>query len=150
MSTLTRSAWKLTLSPSSSPLVLLDFGDAIEDEPEFGVSRLADVVPLVRSASPKIVDNSNLSYRFSVQRWLAVSTDAAARVAVLQSLGTAVARAPQVLRIDISGHSTAYWQFANAVVTATTGRRKISALPRHRIAIEILATGLTEVAIPPP
>jgi len=146
------SAWKLTYDPSGTPQVLVDYGQLIDDELDAALKKAVEVVSLVDAAAPFIRVGKNAVVNFSVRVLLeTAATDTAARVAVLNSLVAAQTATRKPLRIEVSGHTTDYWQFANATVEGHTPRRHLdSPFPATLTQWDIVATGLTKTAVTPP
>jgi hypothetical protein len=143
---MTTSSWKLTYDYTGTPVVLLNYGEKLEDELRIDGQRVVAVVPLVRSASPALRNQGNAALRLSYARLLDSATDAAARQAMMTALITALAADPKPLKIEAAGVTDRYWACAAAIVTAVAPRKYLgSPKPRRVDAVEITAVTLTEV-----
>jgi hypothetical protein len=143
------SNWKLTLDPTGTPLVLVTYGDKLLDEIQFSASRGYQVIPLVRAAAPRIQDGKNVSYTLGISRYDQASTDADARKALMQAMITALTGTPKELKLEVSGITDRYWKFAKALVTDYAPGKYVGASkPRRVTSLNIIATTLTEVAVP--
>ena len=140
------SKWKLTLDPAGSPTVLVDVGDKLEDELSLGLTRLVSVTPLVRAAAPVLRNQKNAQTQISFAIYQDAATDAASRQDMLVGMLTAVSAEPKPLKIEVSGITDRYWQFANAIVTGITPLRYISGkVPRRLTRYDITAVSLSQV-----
>lgn len=140
------SPWKLSFG-TSSPVVILDYAEKLEDEIDWGGTRQAEVINLVDSAAPFLRDAKNLVYkiRFTVQR--DSGTDIQSRTAMLDGLITWAGKTRDILKVQAYGIATfPYWQFSGAIVTATTFKGRTVGLGRNYTTYEITATGLSKVA----
>jgi hypothetical protein len=140
------SNWKLTFSPASSPKVLLDYGDKIEGELRFPLSKGMEVVDLVDSEAPFLRDNGNNTYQIQFEVYTDEALDKTARQRVMESLIAVGAYGRAPLRIQVSGITDRYWQFANSFVREHNPGRWLDA-PVARLVkgYTITATGLTQV-----
>lgn len=141
------SPWKITLSPASSPVVLLDYGERVDDEIRWGVSKITEVIPLTRSAAPLLQNLDNRSYQFAFQVQRSQTTDALNAAALLDELIAWGARDIAVLKIERQGITAHYWQFAQASVTAidSTGRTVGKFLRTTQV--QITAAGLSKITV---
>ncbi len=139
------SCYKLTYDPAGTPVVLLDYGDRIEAEPELLLAKTVEVIPLVDAAAPFLRVARNAVVTFTVGRALDAATDKDARAAVLSALVMAQAANKKPLRVELLGYSDRYWQFANATITAHRIKRYLET-PKARWvqSLDIVATGLTQ------
>ena len=138
------SNWKMTYDPDGSALVLLDFGDLIDDEPRFAFSTGLDVVALVDSASPFLRATGNGVYEISFRRLLAAASDQAARGAALDWLASNDALAKAPLKIEMLEGTYATYQFSGAVITRHETQRLVaSRSARYSLDIALTAAGLS-------
>lgn len=147
---MTSSNWKLTYDPAGTPLVLVAFDAMLEsDELEPQLDKSVEVVQLVDSAAPFLRVGQNAVVNFSIRVISEASTDALQRAAMLDSLIAAQTATKKPLRVEISGVTTAYWQFANATVKSHKPRRLLAhPVPAMVTQWDIVATGLTKTTIP--
>ncbi len=140
------SNWKLTLDPASTAVVLVNIGDKLVDEIEWGMSREVLVEPLVRSDTPFLDDGGNASVSIGYARYDDSDTDALSRQALLAAMLTAFATDPKILKIEVSGVTDRYWQFSAALVTSyKPGRYLNSSRSRRITSCNLLAAGMTQV-----
>lgn len=140
------SNWRLRFDPAGADVVLLAYGDMVEGELKFPWARPLETVPLVDAAAPflRLSKNSKLVLSFAVYK--AHASDAAARQAVMESLLAIDALVKKPLRIEISGISDRYWQFANAAVSEHEPAMDVNpARPRTVRSYNITVTGMTQV-----
>jgi len=143
------SNWKITLDPGGTPLVLVNYLDRLESEIDLSAQRPVSVIPLVNAAAPLLQDGKNVSVTLAFARYDDSDTDANARKALMQSILTALAAESKILKIEVSGITDRYWQFASALVTAFRPvRYRDAPVARRLTSYQIVATGLTEVAVP--
>lgn len=107
------SLYKVTFSPGSSPLVLINYGDYIDQELAVVLDRAFEVIDPVDATDVFIRDGKTAKYEFSFKVYKTESLDLTARVAALQSLITVAALGKKPLKIELQGHSGHYWQFAS-------------------------------------
>ena len=107
------SLYKVTFSPSSSPLVLVNYGDYIDQELAMVLDRAFEVIDPVDDADVFIRDGKSARYEFSFRVYKAETLDLTARVAAMNSLITVAGLGKKSLRIELQGHSGHYWQFAS-------------------------------------
>lgn len=139
------SLWKFTFDPSGTPLVLLDYGDALEGEVHFPLKRGVEVVPLVYGAAPFLRQSGNSSVTISFQVYPANATDAAARAAIMAALLSVDATGNKPLKIEAYGSAT-YWQFANCVIPEFNPYRVVESLkPRMGKSYQLICTGLSAI-----
>jgi hypothetical protein len=139
------SPWKL--SYGATPLVILDFGERLDDEIDWGGQRQAEVISLVDSSAPFLRDSKNLTYRirFTVQR--DSGTDVQSRTAMLDGLIAWAGKTPDVLKVQAAGIATfPYWQFSRAIWTAHSAKGRTVGLGLNLTTYEITATGLAKVS----
>lgn len=141
------STWKITLSPASSPLVLLDFGDRVDDEIDWGLSKIVEVVPLTRSASPLLQNLDNRSYQISFEVQRTHSTDAALAAAVLDDLIAWGARDVAELKIERAGITSHYWKMTQAALTAMNGKSRTVGNFLRTTKVSITAAGLVKITV---
>ena len=58
------SVWRIT----HSGVVLLDYGDRLTGEPDFGFDKAIEVAPLLRASHVKVFDRGNVQHDFSWDR----------------------------------------------------------------------------------
>lgn len=141
------SPWKITLAPASSPLVLLDYGDRVNDEIDWGLAKMVEVIPLTRSASPVIQNLDNRSYQIAFEVQRSHSTDAALAAAVLDDLIAWGARDVAVLKIERAGITTHYWQMSQAAITAMNGKSRTVGKFLRTTKVQITAAGLSKITV---
>lgn len=141
------SPWKITLSPASSPLVLLDFGERVDDEINWGLGKLIEVIPLTRSDTPLLQDLKNRSYQFGYEVQRSQSTDALNAAAILDELIAWGARDIAELKIERAGITTHYWQFTQATVTAINGKGRTVGNFLRTTKVQITAAGLVKITV---
>ena len=140
------SCYKLTYDTST---VILDYGDKIDAEPEFGLEKSVEVISLIDAAAPFIRVGKNAVVSFSITRALDAATDKEARAAILASLITASTATKKALKIEVYGYTDRSWSFANATIRAHKPRRYLdSPAARWVQTYDIVATGLTYTAPP--
>jgi hypothetical protein len=140
------SNWKLTLDPAGTPLVLINIGDKLEEELSIGLSRLIDVIPLVRGTAPLIRNRGNAVTQLSYAIYQDAASDAVSRQDLLTSLITSLSADPKPLKVEISTITDRYWQFASAIISDVTPLRYIPAKnPRRLTRYSITATSLSQV-----
>lgn len=145
---MTTSNWKITWDPAGTPLVLVDFGQKLLSEPVFSLAQGEEPVTLVDSAAPFLRPCGNAVVNITLETAADAASDALARAAIMRAIiATATSRKP--LRVEASGYTTGYWQFAAAVVTSLAPQRHMETpAARHTAAWQITATGLTETTLP--
>jgi hypothetical protein len=144
-----QSNWKLTLDPAGTPLVLVAVGDRLADEVAMDFQRLANLIPLVRSAAPLLKDGKNVSGTIGFSRYDDSDTDANARKAQIQSALAALTLGVKPLKLEASGITDRYWQFASALVTTFRPAKYVGSPKARRLtSYQILVTTLSEVAVP--
>lgn len=137
------SCWKLTYDPSGSATVLVDYGDRIDTELDFGLEKSVEVVSLVDAAAPFIRVGKNAVVNFSVTRFIDATDDKTARAAVLDALITAQTASKKPLKIEVYGYTDRSWAFASATIKSAKPRRHLeSASARRAQTWDIVATGL--------
>ena len=142
------SNWKLTYNPAGTPLVILNFGDKLDDELRFGFATGVDVVPLVDSFVPFLRATGNGVFQISFRRLLSQSSDKLARGAVLDWLldNDALTKAP--LKIEIQSGTYATYQFTSAVITQHETQRILDSPEcRYAVDFQITAAGLTRTLL---
>lgn len=146
---LVQSNWKLTLDPSGTPKVLLNFGDKIDEELSFPLKLGLEVVDLTDSPAPFLRPTKNNTVEISWTVYSDQATDKDSRVEVMNSLIAVMAYTRKPLRIEVSGHSAGYWQFANAFIKEFEPRRHLnSPIARAAKIYSATCTGLTYTATP--
>ena len=147
------SRWQLTFDPDGeSPKVLIAFGDLLDDELDWDLSRSIEVVPLAAAAAPFIRPAGNNAYALDFTVYKTSDTDEAARKAVMDVLRTTDDLGKKPLRLEIateSGPVTSYYnQFANAAIRQLKAKRDLdSSRPRHGRRYSIIATKLTKTTV---
>jgi hypothetical protein len=146
-----RSAWKFTLDPDGTPVVILDFGDRIASEPEFNTRRGHELIEILQSDAPFLRDLRNLSGTVRIHRIAGPGeTDAAARTAILDAAAAVLSKGKTTLRIDVQGNTTHHWLATQAMLIAATGTIKIHIATRRDNTVDIVFAGLSKIANPPP
>jgi hypothetical protein len=144
---MTKSLWKLTLDPAGTPLVILDTGDALDDELRFSLVKGLEVVELEASDAPFLRSRRNASYQIEFERRIIAASDVAARAAVLDWQISLEAYGKKPLKCQFTGEDD-YWTFANAFLTrAVTSRKITDKNPAYLLSIGITATGLTKTVV---
>ena len=144
-----QSNWKLTLDPGGTPQVLVNIADRLAAEVMMDFQRLASLIPLVRSGSPFLKDGKNVSGVISFARYNDADTDALVRKAIMQSVLTALTLPVAVLKIESSGITDRYWEFAQALVTTFRPEKYVGSPKARRLTIyQITVVGLSEVVVP--
>lgn len=144
---MTKSLWKLTLDPSVTPLVILDTGDALDDELRFSLVKGLEVVELENSAAPFLRNRRNAVYQIEFARRIIAASDVAARAAVMDWQITLADYGKKPLKCEFTGEND-YWTFANAFLTRAVTTRKITDKnPAYLLSISITATGLTKTVV---
>ena len=141
------SPWKITLSPASSPLVLLDFGERVNDEIEWGISKINEVIALTRSAAPLLQNLDNRSYQIAFEIQRSQTTDLLNAAAILDELIAWGARDIAELKIERSGITAHYWKFTQAVVTAINGKGRTVGNFLRTTKVQITAAGLVKTTV---
>ncbi len=141
------SPWKITLSPASSPLVLLDYNNRVNDEIEWGLSKIVEVIPLTRSAAPLIQNLDNRSYQIAFEVQRSHSTDAELAAAVLDDLIAWGARDVAELKIERAGITTHYWKMTQAALTAMNGKGRTIGNFLRTTKVQITAAGLVKITV---
>lgn len=139
------SPWKISFG--TSPVVILDFGERLLEEIDWGGARVGEVVNLVDGAAPFIRDAKNVSYKikFSVQR--DSGSDIDSRTAMLDGLIAFAGRTAAILKVQAAGIATfPYWQFSRCLITANNFKGLTYGLGRNLTTYEITAAGLAKVA----
>lgn len=140
------SNWKLTFDPLGTPLVILNYADEIDAELHLPVTRGLEVVPLIGSAVPFLRPSGNSVYAIQLKIFTAAGSDAAARAAMLDSLIAIDALGRKPLKLEISGVSTYYYQFANAFITVHDPGREVDGMPNWLSkAYTLTAAGLSKI-----
>lgn len=143
------SNWKFTFDPAGvSPVVLLAYGDLTEGEVRFPYRRSLEVIDITEGAAPFLRLNGNAAVTIEFERYTIETDDKTARQAIMDSLLAIDALGKKPLRVEISGITDRYWQFANAVIHIHEPSRWLeSARARVCKRYTITATGLAEVVI---
>lgn len=141
------SPWKITLSPASSPLVVLDYGERLEDELDYGLSKMVEVIPLTRSAAPLLQNLDNRSYQISFEIQRKQTTDALNAAAVLDELIAWGARDVAELKIERSGITTHYWKMTQAAITTMNGKGRTVGNFLRTTQVSITAAGLVKITV---
>ncbi|MEO5914871.1 MAG: hypothetical protein ABIS50_11600 [Luteolibacter sp.] len=106
------SEWKLTFDPDGTPLVLVDYGQEIDNELSIALERACELVPLLE-ADPFIRDEESQSHSFSVKVYTYQTLDKYARRDALNSLISTAALGKKPLKVEVNGIG-GYWQYANS------------------------------------
>ena len=142
------SEWKLTLSPASSPVVLLDYGSELVSPVKMPLQRMVSVEPLTRSAAPYLHDGQNVSGTISFEVLVPAASNAAAGQAMLTAMLTALSRTNAPLKVERSGVTDRYWLFADALAAAVTPDIVTDGPPsNYSLDWEITVVGLSQVII---
>lgn len=143
---LIESNWKLTWDPATAAIVLVNFGDLIEEEFAPEMSKPAEVVNLAGSSAPFIRDIGNRSFRLSVSVVLTAADDKTMRRAMMESLATVGALTKKVLKVQVNGITDRYWKFNSAIITEHAPRPIITAKgPRYAKKYGITAADFVQV-----
>lgn len=143
------SNWKLTFDPAGTPRVLLDFGEKLAEEISFQGAKGLEVVDLTDAASPFLRPSGNNVVTFSWELWRDAVSDAQARADALNGMMAIIALGRRPLRIQLSGFTGGYWQFANACITEHSALRRLeSPTPRYVQTFSATCTGLSYTATP--
>ena len=141
------SPWKITLSPAASPLVMLDFSDRVNDEIDWGLSKIVEVIPLTRSAAPLLQNQDNRSYQFGYEVQRTHSTDAELAAGILDDLIAWGARDVAELKIERAGLTTHYWKMTQAAITAINGKSRTVGKFLRTTKVQITAAGLVKITV---
>lgn len=142
----TPSNWRFTYDPAGVPRVLVAFGDKIEGEPRFPLTKGMELVNLVDSLAPFLRPSGNNSVSIQFEVYTDESLDATARQRVMESLIAVGPLGRKPLRIEVYGITDRYWQFSHSVITEhNPGRWLESAKARLVKGYTITATGLAQV-----
>jgi len=138
------SLHKLTFSPASSPLVILDYGQMIDQELAFSLAKAVEVIDPVDAADAFIRDGKSCIWKAQIRTYSTESLDLDARVAAMQSHLAVAALGKKPLRVQIQGYAGHYWQFADCMITAHTPVRELlRSKVRWSRTWDIVASGLT-------
>lgn len=140
------SNWKITFDPAGTPLVLLAVGDEIDSELRCPIKRGLDTVALVDSPMPFLRPTGNSQFAIKLNIYTYTSLDTSARAAMFDSLIAIDTLGRKPLRIEISGITTYFYQFANAYVTDHDPGRDPDGVPAGVVkSYAIVATGLSKI-----
>ena len=146
-----QSIWKLTYDPASAAIVMLDFGDYMEEELDFPLSRGVQVIPLVNGTAPFLRVTGNAAVQIKVARYQTVAAygswgaDIAAREEVMDKLIAFAATDKKILRVQLNTFTDHYWEFANCVVSGVETRRILeSPVGRVLSVFSLTCTGLSK------
>ena len=137
------SPWKITCGST----VILDYGERLDDEIDWGGSRVSEVVNLIDADTPFIRDAKNKTFtiKFQVQR--DSGSDAASATAMLDGLIAWGGLTTAILKVQRQGITTfPYWQFARCLITATNAKGRAVGLGLNLTTYQITAAGLTKVS----
>jgi hypothetical protein len=144
---MTKSLWKLTFDPSGTPLVILDQGDALDDELRFSLVKGLEVVELENSAAPFLRSRRNSVFNIEFERRIIAASDAAARSALLDWQISLADYGKKALKCEFTGEND-YWTFANAFLTRAITYRKITDKnPAYILSVGITAASLTKTVV---
>lgn len=144
----TISRWKLTFDPGGAAVVLVDFGQKLDDDLRFPLRKGVEEVRLVRAAAPLLRNTGNHAVGIRIGVYQDESTDKAARAAVLTSLIAAAGYGVKPLRVEIDDHAAGYWQFASCAVTEHEPARHIEAPAARWLRVyQLTCAGLSYTAI---
>ena len=127
------SIYKLTFDPASTALVLLDYGDYLEEEIKWPLQRGVEVIPLVDSAAPFLRSTGNAFVTLNLARYQtvaaysAIAADLAARETTLDKLISIAAATQKILRVQLQGFTDHYWEFAACVISGLETTRYLEA-----------------------
>lgn len=141
---LIHSLHKLTFSPATSPLVILDYGQFIDQELAFSLAKAVEVINPVDATDAFIRDGKSSVWKAQIKTYSTESLDLDARVAAMQSHISIAALGKKPLRVQIQGHSGHYWQFADCMITGHTPVRELlRSKVRWSRTWDIVASGLS-------
>ena len=139
-----KSLYKLTFSPASSPVVLLDFGQWVSEELVIDLDKAVELVPLADAKDVFIRDALTSVWNFSIKTYTTEALDLDARVAAMQSQIAVSALGKKPLKLEINGYAGHSWQWASCAITKHRPVRVLqSAVARWERQFDIVATGLT-------
>ena len=147
------SRWKLTLDPTGTPRVLLDFGERIEGELPWQLEHAFEAIPLIDTDWQFLRDDGNalVSLDFSIFRIGA--DDVSARAAVMDGLVaySTLPLAPLRVQLATSAGLVAgyYYQFAQCGVKSYAPQRAgegMRAYHSHRYSL--LCSGASKTTVP--
>jgi len=139
------SSWKLTFDPGGTPIVLLDIGERLAAQVEWGSRRGSQVVPLVRGDAPFLFDGRNTVVQISFEKVAAENgTRADTLKGVIRAMMAHTSLSKKPLRIEAEGVPECYWQAAAATVPDLTSKL-VAERSGKGVRYTILLTGITEI-----
>ena len=138
------SSWKLTHDPEGDPLVLVNYGQEINEELGWTLERACEVVPLTDSDDPFLNPDGNALYPLEIYVFSDVATDKASRFAMMQGLISYRDLPKEPLRVEIDGYLDGrYHQFGASWIKIYAPRHLVEFAGRYGKKLSIIATKLT-------
>ena len=139
------SNWKLRFDPAGDNIVILDFGQYVDQEFPWKLAMNCDVVPIVDGAAPFLRKGGNAVVTLEFKTYSALAYDKYARRDMMRSLMDIAALGKKPLRVEVYDLPDRYWQFAQCVISTAAPRREVEATKaRWEQSYSIVATNLTQ------
>lgn len=139
------SNWKLTFDPGGSNTVLLDYGEWMEGELRFPMTKGLEVERIVE-ADDFLRPTGGTAFTIAFEVYKDYSTDALARQQVMTSLISIGNKSRKELKLQIYGITDRHWIFANAYITSHNPGRILEApVARMVKGFTAVAVGLSQV-----
>lgn len=138
-----KSNWKITFDHAGAvPLVLLDFGDKIENELPYEWRHGVEVVDLAAASQPFIRGSGNATTRLQFTVYRSALDDESARAAVLNAV-----RSPLVpllkkraLKIEAAGENGLSWTYPAAMIESLRAERSTRNVAEYVISVSLVLT----------
>jgi hypothetical protein len=142
------SQWKFTINPAGTPVVILNYGDELLEEPTFTLRRGLEVIPIpegVPVLRPTLAD----VYEFHLPIVNAAASDAEARRDMLLQFSDRYdSQAPFVLRWEIKDLTDRYSEFSSAFCHSPSIRRMVDNVEGGwLLTLPITAVGMTKTLL---
>jgi hypothetical protein len=120
------SNWKLTYDPAGTPLVLLDYGAELADEPDFSLRRGLEVVSIPYGV-PFLRPTKHDVYDVAIAIMHSSASDAEARRDMLNQLSDRYSLTSRVpMRLEARDMATVYHQWSAAFIHSASVKRLVT------------------------